>query len=160
MPHRRFRRARIEDALRILLAAGGPFSALILRYTEVEPNDLELMFQLALLVVPPLGAWVWGLYVNTLENKIAIVAEAAPEEARLALHQVPDETKVLIAKKVPGVATIVVKDDENGALRNLAKGAEHRDIVTETQNELDAKMSPKTPEELIKELSTGSDSRH
>ena len=138
MPHRRAQqRERITDALRLLLAAGGPFSAIILRYTEMSQSDFDMFVQLALMVLPPLGAWVWGLYLNTIEKKVEAIAQASPGEQHPALEKVSDTAKVLIAQSVPGVATVVVKDHENGEVGTLASSEEHRDIVYESQNRID-----------------------
>jgi hypothetical protein len=153
MPHRNaLQRERIYDALRVLLAAGGPFSAVILRYTEMSQSDFDLLVQLALFVVPPIGAWVWGLYLNTIEKKVEVIAEQPREVQAEALNKVSDTAKVLIAKAVPEVATVVVKDNANGQLGHLAQSEEHRDVVTETQNELDAKLGGRSVDQLIKEI--------
>src|ERR1044072_8376426 len=100
MPHRRAQqRERIQDALRVLLAAGGPFSAIVLRYTELRPGDLGWIFQLARRVTPPFGAWVWGLYLHSIENKVEVIAEQPPAVQREALNKVSDTAKVLIAQR-------------------------------------------------------------
>lgn len=145
---------RIYDALRVLLAAGGPFSALILRYTEMKQTDLDLFVQLGLMVVPPFGAWVWGLYLNTLEAKIEAIAAAPAAVQHQALSKVSDEAKVLIAREVPDVETIVVHDDANGTLGAIANSPLHPDIVTSTQNELDAKLGTKT-DALARDIRAG-----
>lgn len=145
----------ITDALRVLLAAGGPFSAVVLRYTDMNESDFNLLTQLVLFVVPPAAAWVWGLYLNSLEKKVAAIAAAPAAAQHAALTKVPDTAKVLIASQVPDVATIVVKDDANGALGTLARLPEHRDIVTASQNELDAKEGERTADQLVKEIRQG-----
>lgn len=135
---------RIFDALRVLLAAGGPFSAVVLRYTDMKADDFALLAQLALFVIPPVGAWVWGLYLNTLEKKAQAIA-SAPQPAQVAALQaaLPVETKVNLTEGIPGVATVVVKDTANGALAKMAASEANPKVVTETQNELDAKMGTK-----------------
>jgi hypothetical protein len=143
---------RIYDALRLLLAAGGPFSALILRYTGMEQTELDLFVQLALLIVPPAGAWVWGIYLNSIERKVEVISEQSPIVQRQALDKVSDGAKVLIAEAVPNVATVVVKDDAGGNLGQIAGSPQHPNIVTETRNELDAKMGPRSTPELLQEL--------
>ena len=131
-------RERITDGLRILLAAGGPFSALVLRYTEMKQDDLDLLFQLALMVVPPLGAWVWGLYLNTVQAKVQSIAQQSPQSQAEALNKVSDGAKVLIAEQVPGVATVVVKNNINGELGAIAQSPAFPNVVTAQQNEIDA----------------------
>lgn len=136
-------RERITDALRLLLAAGGPLSALILKYSGMDSNDFNQLVQVILIVVPPVGAWVWGKYANTIDAKVQVIAEQPPAVQVKALEKVPDVVKVQVAEAVPEVATVVVKDNANGALGVLAQSEAHPNIVTETQNERDAKMGTK-----------------
>ena len=131
-------RERIYDALRVLLAAGGPFSAVILRYTDVSATDLNLLVQLALFVVPPAGAWIWGLYLNSMKNKVQAISEAPAHVQQQALNKVSDGAKVMIAEAVPGVATVVVKTGVNGELGAIAASPAFPNIVTAEQNEKDA----------------------
>lgn len=135
---------RIYDALRVLLAAGGPFSAVILRYTDIAPDDLALLTQLALLVVPPCGAWLWGFYLHSLKKKAEAIAQA-PKEVQVQVLQpvLPVETKVNLTEAIPGVATVVVRDDANGALAKMAASVANPKVVTESQNEYDAKQGTK-----------------
>jgi len=137
---------RIYDALRVLLAAGGPFSALIIRYTDMKQDDLDLMVQLALMILPPAGAWVWGLYLNSIQRKVQMIAEQSPHVQHEALNKVSDGAKVLIAEAVPGVATVVVKNNVNGELGAMAQSPAHPNIVTAQQNELDAKFGQQPKE--------------
>lgn len=158
---------RIYDGLRLLLSAGGPFSAVILRYTEMNESDWNLWVQLALFVVPPAGAWVWGLYLNSIKKKGEAIA-AAPKDDQLqvlqmipvevkgeaiaaapkadqlqALQALPEDVKIGLAEKIPGVATVVVKDNVNGTLARMAASEANPKVVTETQNEYDAKLGTK-----------------
>lgn len=157
MPHRARSKERIYDGLRVLLAAGGPFSALVMKYTDIQPSDFDLFVQLALMIVPPFGAWVWGLYLNTLEAKVEAIAQEPRDVQVQALTKVSDEAKVLIAGAVPGVATVVVKDKENGNLGLLARSDLNSNIVTETQNELDAKLGGRTTDQLAHQIRNGLD---
>lgn len=138
---------RIYDALRVLLSAGGPFSAVILRYTEMSNDDWNLWVQLSLFTVPPVGAWCWGLYLNSIKQKVQSIAAQAPEVQQEALNKVSDGAKVLIAKAVPGVATVVVDTNTNGELGAMAASPAFPDIVTAAQNEKDAihGQQPKGP---------------
>lgn len=131
-------RERITDGLRVLLAAGGPFSALILRYTEMKEDDLNLIIQLVLMVVPPAGAWVWGIYLNSMQKKVEAIASAPAQLQQEALNKVSDGAKVLIAEAVPGVETVVVKNNANGELGAIAASPNHPNIVTAKQNQKDA----------------------
>ena len=145
-------KSQIYDGLRVLLAAGGPGTAIVLRYTHMNPSDFQLFVQLALFVVPPMGSWAWGLYLNTIAKKVEAIAEQPAHVQEAALTQVSDATKILIAEGVPSVATVVVKDVANGAIGTLAQSASHPSIVTETQNELDAKAGKRTVAELASAL--------
>ena len=147
MPQRMVRN-QIYDGLRILLAAGGPLSAVVLRYTDMNSDDFQMFAQLALLIIPPVGSWLWGFYLNSVKNKVETIAELSGPVQQAALNHVSDAAKVMIAKGVPGVATVVVSDTANGALEALAKSPSHPNIVTETQNELDAKAGKRTVPEL------------
>jgi len=130
---------RIFDALRVLLAAGGPFSAVVFRYTEMSESDYNLLLQLALFVIPPAGAWAWGLYLNSMQRKVQAIAEAPGHVQQQALNKVSDGAKVLIAEAVPGVETVVVKNNVNGELGAIAASSAHPNVVTAQQNEKDAK---------------------
>lgn len=65
---------QIYDALRVALAAGGPVAALILKYTGLSQTDFEMWVSVALLVVPPAAAWIWGILARTDR---AMVVDAA-----------------------------------------------------------------------------------
>lgn len=137
---------RIYDALRMLLAAGGPFSAVVLRYTDMSANDFNLIAQLVLFVVPPAGAWAWGLYLNSIKKKVEAIAAQSHEVQNEALNKVSDGAKVLIAEAVPGVATVVVKNNVNGELGAIAASPAFPNIVTAERNEVDAKLGFKPKE--------------
>ena len=110
---------QIQDALRIALAAGGPLAALVLKYTGLTADDYALWLSAILLIVPPVAAWLWGYLKNTHANQVKAV-EAMPE-----------------------VATVVVKDEVRNGVGELAADPTHPNIVTETQNEKDAKKGTK-----------------
>lgn len=101
---------QIESALRVVLAAGGPIAALVIRYTEVSQDDFLLWVQVVLLVVPPLGAWLWGYLAHT---------PAAQIQRTQSLSE---------------VATVVVRDDARGKVGELAASPQFPGVVTETQN--------------------------
>jgi hypothetical protein len=82
-----------------------------------------------------------GTKVKLAEAMMGAVPSAA--KAAIATTALPDEIKVLVAKAVPGVATIVVKDDADGVLADLANSRAQPDIVNETENERDAKQGTK-----------------
>lgn len=136
-------RQQLTGWLRIGLAAGGPLGAAILDGTHMAQSSYELYVNAFLYAgVPTIcAAWEWAAKRRTAQ--VAAVAQMPPEVQKEALSKVSDVDKVLIAKAVPGVATVVVRDVANGALADLAANENHRDIVTETQNEIDARMGTK-----------------
>jgi hypothetical protein len=83
------------------------------------------------------------LRLLTPAAKIESLAALSPQAAEAALHKVSDGAKVQIAQAVPGVATVVIKDTANGELNTLAMSETHPNIVTEAQNEIDARLGPK-----------------
>lgn len=95
-------------------------------------------------VVPMILGW-WSARKASPAGIVATAASMSPEVQHAALAKVPDEAKVQIAEGVPGVATVVIKDDANGGLAKLAQSDEHPNVVTETQNEADAKKGTKIP---------------
>jgi hypothetical protein len=112
---------QIAMAMRLALGVGGPLAALIMAKTGMSEGDYTLYLNAALAVVPPIGALVWGWFANRKATQVANV------------------------EHMPEVATIVVKDGANGALGLMAATANnaHPNIVTETQNEADAKKGTK-----------------
>jgi len=52
--------------------------------------------------------------------------------------------QIKAVEKMPEIATVVVKDEANGKIGKLAQDDAHPNIVTETQNEADAKQGTKT----------------
>lgn len=135
---------RIYDGLRLLLAGGGPFSAVVIRYTDMNESDWNLWVQLALFVIPPVGAWVWGFYLNTIQRQAKLIASAPQDQQVDALQALSPEVKVNLAERLPDVATVVVRDSVNGRLAAMAASETNPKVVTETQNEIDAKMGTKT----------------
>lgn len=103
--------------------------------------------------------WVVAWYRNNPNNILRRMAQhingpEITEETKAQVVQAvagpgsTEETKAQVVKAVermPDVATVVVKDEANGALGTLAQSGEHPNIVTETQNEADAKLGTKVP---------------
>ena len=110
---------QIAGWLRALLAAGGPFAALILSKTGISQADWAMYTELALAIIPPLGVAVWSWFRNR------------------------QATQVKLVERIPDVATVVIKDDAKGDLKQMAQSQAHPDVVTETQNEADAKEGTK-----------------
>lgn len=72
---------QVTAFLQIILAAGGPVSALITSY-GVSPDQLHLWEAAAQVVLPPLIAGVWALWERTHRNQIIAVA-TNPEISRI-----------------------------------------------------------------------------
>lgn len=113
-------RQQIVEWSRIGLAAGGPIGGLILHLTGLTTETYMLWVQAALYIVPPPIGFVLSWYANRRAAQI------------------------LNVKAMPEVATIVIKDAANGDIGKLARSPDQPDIVTETQNERDAKLGTKT----------------
>lgn len=110
---------QVAGWLRALLAAGGPLAALVLSKTGMSQDDWMLYTEVALVVIPPLVVAVWGWYSSRKATQIKAV------------------------EKMPEIATVVVKDEARGAVGKLAASPNEHNIVTETQNEKDAKKGTK-----------------
>jgi hypothetical protein len=89
---------QIEAMLRLLVGAGGPLAALLLSY-GIPPDKLNLWVNLAIAIIPPIGAGVWGILANTQQRTIAD------------------------ASKVPGVVKIKVADNATGGAADAANDA-------------------------------------
>lgn len=134
-----------------------PLSAFLVTVLGLPSDKVKATLDFLGAVIP--FAWVgWIVYKSSTSKQVQAVASLPPEAVQAALAIVPveektkiaaatlpDEAKVLLAHDVPGVATVVVKDTANGTLAKLAADEEHPNIVTETQNEQDAKMGTKAP---------------
>jgi hypothetical protein len=101
-----------------LLTISGPAFSLLSRKLHLTPEDAKDYLDI-LQVITPLVGGAWGV-AETTNNSLVKAAE-----------------------NVPGVATVVIKDTANGALGDLAQSEAHPNIVTETQNEADAKLGSK-----------------
>lgn len=91
-----------------------------------------------------IGVLIWGLIDHTDKAKVESVASMPAPAVAEALNKVSDVAKIQIAGAVPSVATVVVKDAANGTVAELAQSNDHPNVVTETQNEKDAKEGTKT----------------
>lgn len=85
---------------------------------HLAPDDVQTYFQLASAAFVLIGGW-WGLSAATAA------------------------AQVLNVKAIPEVATVVVKDSAVGPVKQLAVDPSQPDVVTETQNEIDAKQGTK-----------------
>lgn len=99
---------QIKSILQLLLAAGGPLSSLLLSY-GVSADKMTLWVNLALAILPPLGAGIWALIERTHKNQIAAVAAN------------------------PGVAQIVVKDGAGDGAKAAAEDPKLDNVVKASQ---------------------------
>lgn len=90
-----------------------------------------------------IAVFVWGLLDHTDKAKVESVASMPAPAQAAALNKISDVAKIQIAEGTPGVATVVVKDTANGAVAALAQSEDHPKVVTESQNEKDAKEGTK-----------------
>lgn len=111
--------------------------------TAEQAADLSNEIMIAAPAVIAIATLIWGALSQTDKAKVASVSKMSPDAQQAALSGVSDAAKVSIAEAVPGVATVVVKDGTNGKLGDLAASPDHPNVVTETQNQKDAKNGTK-----------------
>ncbi len=112
---------QIESLLRILLAAGGPVAGLLTNY-GMAPGQVNNWLTILLIVLPPLGSAIWGLYRNTDKQNVAKVAAMPTEAANAAVASLPAEAQTAIkiaampdkailaaANSMPDVVAVVTK---------------------------------------------------
>lgn len=137
----------VWSVLRTMLVAGGPVATLLIAL-GFPPVQVSTYLGVGLAVVAIASVAVPGIlgaFSQTDSHAVTKVAAMPAPVAIEALKQVPDETKIAIVEKIPDVATVVVKDIANGAVAQLAASDAHPNVVTETQNEKDAKNGTKVP---------------
>lgn len=130
---------QVAAFIKVALASGGPVYDFALKKMGLTDGDYAIYASLASYFLPPIVVGVWTWYSNRRAAQIAKVASFTPVQQAEALAKTPDEAKLLIAKAVPGVATIVVKNDAGNGVAKLAQSEAQPDIVTEAQNALDVK---------------------
>lgn len=101
---------QIYDALRVALAAGGPLAALILKYTGLSQTDFEMWVSVALLIVPPAAAWVWGLLSRT--DRAMVVDAASVKGVQVHVNADPH-----VGESVAPPAVVAAAEDP--ALRDV-----------------------------------------
>ena len=119
LPVVEFNKQQVTSFLAIGLAVGGPVGAVILKLTGLTPADYQLYVNAALFVLPPAAAVIYSWFGAKKDKLVAAV------------------------EKLPEVATVVVKDETNGKLGQMAASDNHPNVVTESQNEADAKQGTK-----------------
>jgi len=133
---------QLNAALLALLAGSGPIAKLLATVFNVDNTAIEAILSTATILTPILIV-PFLLKILSPKAKIESITELSPQAATAALSQVSSLTKVKIAEATPEVATVVIKDTANGALAAAASSPAHPNIVSETQNEADAKLGTK-----------------
>lgn len=133
---------QINALLLGLFATAGPVAELLASAFHLSSDTIDTILRLCTVLTPVVAGAIFT-YLQRDTAKVAAVASMPAEAQKAALNKVPDDVKVQIAEATPGVATVVVKDTANGKLQVLAHDDSHPNIVTETQNEADAKKGKK-----------------
>ncbi len=98
---------QIQSLIRTLLAAGGPIAALLVQY-GLPADKVTIWLSLALAILPPIAAGVWGIVVKTDKAKVA-AAGAMPGVSVIVDTSVASPASAgaqaaATDKAVPGVA--------------------------------------------------------
>lgn len=133
---------QLNTAMLALLASSGPIAKLLATLFKIDSATIEAVLSAAT-ILTPIAIVPFLLKIMTPAKKIEDIAAMPAEAVHAALGKVSDIAKIQIAEAVPEVATIVIKDAANGALAAAASSPAHPNIVSETQNEADAKLGTK-----------------
>lgn len=133
---------QINAVLLGLFASAGPLAKLMVSGFHVSGDTVDMIMSFCTVLTPIASSAIFT-YLQRDAAKVAAVASMPAEAQQAALNKVPDAIKVQITEAIPDVATVVVKDEANGGLHELAVSDAHPNIVTETQNEADAKKGTK-----------------
>jgi len=134
---------QINGLLLGLFGTAGPISKLLALWLT-DDKMVAAILDVCMLLTPIVAGAVFS-YLQRPSAMVASVATMSPEAQHLALTHVSDETVVQLAEGVPDVATVVVRDTATNGVAALAQDASHPHVVTETQNEMDAKKGTKVP---------------
>lgn len=88
---------QLTSMLRVLLAAGGPIAGLM-NNAGMNKGTVDNILTIALMVIPPLAAFVWGQLKHTDKNTIASAAA------------VPGVTMISVAPLATGGASAAASD--------------------------------------------------
>lgn len=128
---------QVNTMLLALFATSGPLAKVLTAAFGMSNDTVSAVLSILAILTPAATGAIFT-YMQRNAGKVAAVASMSPEEQHAALNKVPDAAKVLIAKAVPDVATVVVKDTATNGVAKLAASTLQPDIVTESQNKLDA----------------------
>lgn len=101
---------QVLSALRKLLAAGGPLSAVLIMQ-GIPPEKVNAWMEIAMLllgIVPLLVSIVWGMFTHT------------------------DRATIAAVQKNPEVSRITVKDDATGAAANAVDNIAMTKVISES----------------------------
>lgn len=133
---------QINAVLLALFASSGPVAKLLVSLAHMDNDTIGAVMTLLTILTPLVSGGVFA-YLQRDAGKVAAVATMSAQDQQAALNKVPDEAKVLIAKAVPDVATVVVKDTATNGIAKLAADPAQPHIVTESQNQVDALQGTK-----------------
>lgn len=111
---------QITALLLSVFGAAGPLSKILATLFHLDDKTIDAILDTGTVLTPIVA----GAYFTYMHRPSGIIA---------------------IAETTPGVATVVVKDTATNGLAKLAQDEGHPNIVTETQNEADAKQGTKVP---------------
>ena len=93
---------QIQALIRTLLASGGPIAALLVQYGM--PGDKAAMWvSLALAILPPIAAGVWGILARTDAAKVAAAGAMPGVDVTVAPTASAGAQAAAADPKVPGV---------------------------------------------------------
>lgn len=96
-------RTQIESTIRWLLTTGGPLAGW-LNSQGVDQTQTSQLMTAALVIVPPLISWVWGLARGTDKQNVAAVAAMPDDKKASAIAKLPEEQQTKLASAIPDVA--------------------------------------------------------
>lgn len=128
---------QVNAVLLALFASSGPVAKLLVSLLHWDNDTISAVMTLLTILTPLVSGGIFT-YLQRDAGKVASVSTMSAADQKAALDKVPDEAKVLIAKAVPDVATVVVKDTATNGVAKLAADETQPHIVTESQNQVDA----------------------
>ena len=133
---------QINALLLGLFGASGPLAKILALVFHMDDGLIHSILEVCTLLTPTISGAIFT-YMQRPTGVVNSVASLTPVQQNEALTHVSDAAKLQIAEAVPAVATIVVKDTATDGPAKLAQSDNHPNIVTETQNEADAKKGTK-----------------
>lgn len=97
---------QVQSLIRTLLAAGGPIAALLVQY-GMPSDKVSIWISLALAVVPPVVAAVWGVIAKTDAAKVAAVGAMPGVSVTVAPTASPGAQAAAADPKIVGVNAAV-----------------------------------------------------